>query len=318
MSAAVQCRGVRKVYEPARRDRARGPVAAIDHVDLDIARGGSFGLLGPNGAGKTTLVEVLEGLIAPTSGDVRVLGGTWDRDAPELRRRIGVVLQDTRLPDRATVRECLELFASLHSSARPLDEVLEATGLRDAEDTLVSALSGGQRQSLAIGCALVGAPELLFLDEPTTGLDPDARRRLWALVLEFIAGGGTVFLTTHYMEEAERLCDRVAVMDRGRIVREGSPAELIAGLGASHVIELELSANVDAASLLALPGVTSAREAPGDMTRWTLSAPAPHVTLPSLFALAEQRGMKLAHLTTRSATLEDVFVSLTGRRLRDQ
>ena len=196
--------------------------------------------------------------------------------------------------------------------------MLAEVALADKENALVSTLSGGQRQGLAIGCALVGAPELLFLDEPTTGLDPGARRQLWEVVLEFLAGGGTVVLTTHYMEEAERLCDRVAVMDRGRIARVGSPAELIAGLGASHVVELQLDADVEAAALLALPGVTSAREAvAGDATRWTLSAPEPHVTLPALFALAARREMKLAHLSTRSATLEDVFVSLTGRQLRD-
>jgi ABC-2 type transport system ATP-binding protein len=307
---------VRKVYDGARR---RGSTVAVEHVDLDIAYGESFGLLGPNGAGKTTLVEILEGLILPTAGDVHVLGGTWSSDGEDLRSRIGVVLQETRLPDRSTVRECLELFASLYPRSRPMEGLLAQVALGDKVHARVSTLSGGQRQRLAIGCALAGEPELLFLDEPTTGLDPQSRRQIWELVQSFVAGGGTVMLTTHAMDEAERLCDRVAVMDRGVIARVGSPAELIAGLGAANVVEFHTSDRcLGTASLRALPGVTSVRESPaGDATRWTLSAPDPQLTLPALFALAEREATRLAHLSMRSATLEDVFVSLTGRMLRE-
>jgi ABC-2 type transport system ATP-binding protein len=314
---AICCRGVRKVYNAARR---RGSTVAVEHVDLDIARGESFGLLGPNGAGKTTLVEILEGLILPTAGDVQVLGRTWSRDGDDLRARIGVALQQTRLPDRSTVRECLELFISLYPRSRPIEDLIAQVALNDKEHAQVSTLSGGQQQRLAIGCALAGEPELLFLDEPTTGLDPQSRRQIWELVQSFVASGGTVVLTTHSMDEAERLCDRVAVMDRGRIVRVGRPAELIAELGAANVIEFQANdAGLGIALLLALPGVTSARESSaGDATRWTLSAPEPYVTLPALFALAEREATRLAHLSMRSATLEDVFVSLTGRALRDQ
>jgi ABC-2 type transport system ATP-binding protein len=313
---AIRCRGVRKVYDAARR---RGSTVAVEHVDLDIARGESFGLLGPNGAGKTTLVEILEGLLPPTAGEVHVLGGTWNRDGEDLRSRLGVVLQETRLPDRSTVRECLELFASFYPRSRSIEDLLAQVALHDKQHARVSSLSGGQRQRLAIGCALAGAPELLFLDEPTTGLDPQSRRQIWDLVQAFVAGGGTVMLTTHAMDEAERLCHRVAVMDRGCIVRVGSPAELIAELGAANIVEFHTNdAGLGTASLQALPGVASVRETPdGEATRWTLNALEPHVTLPALFALAEREAARVTHLSMRSATLEDVFVSLTGRALRD-
>jgi ABC-2 type transport system ATP-binding protein len=315
---AIACTGLRKVYPRARGPRAAGPLVAVDRIDLTIRRGECFGMLGPNGAGKTTTVEILEGLVAPTAGDVRVLGLTWARDAARLRGRVGVVLQETRLPDRLSVEECLELFASLYPSHPAVDGLLEDLGLGEKRAAHVSTLSGGQHQRLVIGCALVGDPEILFLDEPTTGLDPQSRRQLWALVHAFRASGKTVVLTTHSMEEAERLCDRVAVVDRGRVVCEGRPATLVANLGAAHVIEFRLDGGaMDDDAVRSLPGVASARAIDdGGTPGWALSVQRPHEALPALFALASHGDMKLAHLAMRTATLEDVFVSLTGRQLR--
>jgi ABC-2 type transport system ATP-binding protein len=311
---AVSCRGLRKIYD-ARRGTA---VVAVDGIDLAIRRGECFGLLGPNGAGKTTTVEILEGILEPSAGEVELLGMSWSRDDVRLRERIGVALQETRLPERLSVREVLDLFRSFYHRSRPVDALLADVEMTEKRDAWVGKLSGGQRQRLAIACALVGEPDILFLDEPTTGLDPQSRRQLWDLVLRFRAGGGTVVLTTHYMEEAERLCDRVAIVDHGRIIKEGSPAELIRSLGAQHVIEFALEGGGSAvaeADLRALPTVTGARIAPDGGCGLTVSEPAR--ALPALIALVSARGAALAHLETRHATLEDVFVTLTGRHLRD-
>ncbi|HEY7375650.1 MAG TPA: ABC transporter ATP-binding protein [Polyangia bacterium] len=321
---AVSCRGLRKIYDaPARwpRGGARAAVVAVDGLDLEIRRGECFGLLGPNGAGKTTTVEILEGLLQPTAGEVELLGLSWARQEMQLRERIGVALQETRLPERLSVAEVLELFRSFYRQARPVDALLADVELGEKRDAWVGKLSGGQRQRLAIACALVGAPDILFLDEPTTGLDPQSRRQLWDLVLRFRAAGGTVVLTTHYMEEAARLCDRVAIIDHGRIIKEGSPAELIRGLGAAHVIEFGLEGGGHAGAalaegdLLALPAVTGARLGPDGVCALTVSEPAR--ALPALIALVSGRGAALGRLETRHATLEDVFVTLTGRHLRD-
>jgi ABC-2 type transport system ATP-binding protein len=319
--SAVFCRGLRKVYD-ARRSwlggGKGGAVVAVDGLDLRIERGQCFGLLGPNGAGKTTTVEILEGILEPSAGDVQLLGLSWARDELRLRERIGVALQETRLPERLSVSEVLDLFRSFYRRSRPVAALLADVELTEKRDAWVGKLSGGQRQRLAIACALVGEPEILFLDEPTTGLDPQSRRQLWDLVLRFRGAGGTVVLTTHYMEEAERLCDRVAIIDHGRIIKEGSPAELIRGLGAQHVIEFAVEGGgtaVAEADLLALPAVTGARLSPDGACALTVSEPAR--ALPALIALVSGRGATLGRLETRHATLEDVFVTLTGRHLRD-
>jgi len=316
---AVSCRGLRKVYD-ARGLSGRGgraAVVAVDGLDLEIRRGECFGLLGPNGAGKTTTVEILEGILEPSAGDVELLGMTWARDEVRLRERIGVALQETRLPERLSVSEVLDLFRSFYPRSRPVSALLSEVELTEKRTAWVGKLSGGQRQRLAIACALVGEPDILFLDEPTTGLDPQSRRQLWDLALRFRAAGGTIVLTTHYMEEAARLCDRVAIIDHGRIIKEGSPAELIRRLGAQHVIEFDLEggAAVAEADLLALPAVTGARLSPDGVCALTVSEPAR--ALPALIALVSGRGAALGRLETRHATLEDVFVTLTGRHLRD-
>jgi ABC-2 type transport system ATP-binding protein len=312
MKAAIRCRELRKTYD------AKPPVEALRGLDLEVREGECFGLLGPNGAGKTTTVEILEGLVEPSSGEVEVLGRRWDKEERALRERIGVTLQETRFADKLRVDETLRLFASFFPRGRPVDELLAAVSLVEKRSSWVVNLSGGQRQRLAVACALVGDPELLFLDEPTTGLDPQSRRQLWEIVRELRARGRTIVLTTHYMDEAEKLCDRVAIVDQGKIIAQGSPAELIRSLGGDHVVEFALeNGGAEAAPepYLALPAVRSARRE-ADAILLTVSEP--HVAIPALLASVDRSGGALSRLTTRHASLEDVFVSLTGRHLRDE
>src|SRR5579864_1648832 len=309
MPAAIECRDLRKTYD--------GKVEAVRGLSLEINAGECFGLLGPNGAGKTTTIEILEGLLEPTSGEVIILGQRWKSHAREIREQIGISLQETRLSEKLTVRETIELFASFYREPRPAHEVLEGLQLTEKADAQVGKLSGGQRQRLAVATALVGSPRLLFLDEPTTGLDPQSRRQLWDIIRTFQEGGGTVLLTTHYMDEAERLCDRLAIVDHGKIIAEGSPSALIAKLGGHHVVEFALSGNSDANSgpWQSLPGVDSVRNDDGLVC---LSVREPHRTIPALLAKVEEQSAQLERLTTRQASLEDVFVRLTGRHLREE
>src|SRR6266852_5655947 len=254
MPLAIQCRHLHKRY-PSRT----APVDAVNGLDLEVQEGQCFGLLGPNGAGKTTTIEILEGLMQPTSGDVEILGRRWGEDDVALRQRLGISLQETRLGEKLTVRETLALFRSFYGRGQSPETVMERVGLTEKAQAYVGKLSGGQRQRLAVACALVGDPDLLFLDEPTTGLDPQSRRQLWDILRGFRAQGRTILLTTHYMDEAERLCDRVAVVDHGQVIALGSPAELIARLGGEHLIEFALSngAILPDDALRALPAVTS-------------------------------------------------------------
>ncbi|HZJ33762.1 MAG TPA: ABC transporter ATP-binding protein [Vicinamibacterales bacterium] len=245
---AVSCEQLRKSY---------GDVVAVADLTLSVERGECFGLLGPNGAGKTTTIEILEGLLTPDAGEVEVLGLRWADDGPALRQRLGIQLQETQLADKLTVEETLRLFRSFYTRGRTIEELLKIVELESKRTSRVGRLSGGQKQRLSLACALAGDPDLLFLDEPTTGLDPQSRRQLWTLLEQFRSRGGTILMTTHYMDEAEYLCDRVAVVDQGRIIAHGAPKELIARLGQPKV-------------------------------------------------------------TTHHGTLEDVFMALTGRHLRDE
>ncbi len=307
MPAVIECRDLRKTYE--------GKVEAVRGLNLRIEAGECFGLLGPNGAGKTTTIEILEGLLAPTSGEVTILGQSWLSHARELREQLGISLQETRLSEKLTVRETIELFASFYRQPRSPTEVLEELQLNEKADAWVGKLSGGQKQRLAVATALVGNPKILFLDEPTTGLDPQSRRQLWDLVRGFQRSGGTVLLTTHYMDEAERLCDRLAIVDHGQIIAEGSPAELIERLGGHHVVEFSVSGNGTAHDAWrALPGVEGVRD---DDNVVSLTVKEPHLTIPALLDAVEHQQKELLHLTTRQASLEDVFVRLTGRHLRE-
>ena len=304
---AVRCRALVKRYD--------GDVLAVDGLDIEMPRGECFGLLGPNGAGKTTTVEILEGLIAPTSGDVEVLGMRWSHDERALRERLGVSLQQTHLPDKLTVFEVVRLFRSFFAKGRSPDEVLAAVSLEEKRNAWYEKLSGGQKQRLAVACALVGDPELLFLDEPTTGLDPQSRLQLWDVVEGFRKDGRTVLLTTHYMDEAERLCDRVGIVDHGKLIALGTPRELIASLGGQDVIEVTLrGGTMDEAAVAALPGVRGVRRV---AHAFALTADPLHVALPALVDHLRGAGLELESLATRHATLEDVFVAKTGRGLRD-
>jgi len=312
MTLAIRCRDLVKTYP------GKPPVEAVRGLDIDVAVGECFGLLGPNGAGKTTTLEIVEGLLDATSGDVEVLGLKWKTDATAIRSRIGISLQETKLADKLTVRETVVLFRSFYPNGRTPDAAIAAVSLEEKANSYVVKLSGGQRQRLAVACALVGEPELLFLDEPTTGLDPQSRRQLWDVIREFKNMGRTVVLTTHYMDEAERLCDRVAVIDQGKVISLGTPAELINRLGGEHVLEFAVQeadrAKLKLESLKRLPSVSNATEQAGE---WVLALSEPHVTIPALMDHLRSIPVRLAKLTTRSATLEDVFVTLTGRHLRD-
>ena len=320
-------------------------VRAVDGIDLEVSPGECFGLLGPNGAGKTTTIEICEGLTAPDSGTVELLGLNWKSNSEELRQRIGVQLQETQFPDKLTAEEILRLYRSFYRRGLTIDAASRLAQLEEKRNARVVTLSGGQKQRLAMAAALVGDPELLFLDEPTTGLDPQARRHLWDLVDDLKRSGRTIILTTHYMEEAERLCDRVAIMDHGKVIALGTPKELIATVGGEDIVEFAVSlssekgstadaatsfagaasAQVDSAKgrresveverLIAIPGVSSHRV---DDSLHQLSVSELHTTVPKIFAALREQGLHLSEFRTHSASLEDVFVHLTGRNLRDE
>jgi ABC-2 type transport system ATP-binding protein len=301
----ILCRNLRKYYSD---------VKAVDGIDLDVHRGECFGLLGPNGAGKTTTIEILEGLNRADSGEVRILGMEWASDERQLRERIGVSLQETQLSEKLTVFETLRLFRSFYRSGHDAEEVLRSLSLEEKRDARVGKLSGGQKQRLAVACALAGEPDILFLDEPTTGLDPQSRIQLWDVVAQYRSRGGTVLLTTHYMEEAEKLCDRIAIVDHGKRIALGTPPELIARLEAPHIIEFMSDPAMTEFEFETLGGFHGAAQR-GD--RWQLRVDSLAVAVPQLLAAVEARGATLQTLSTHAATLEDVFVALTGRELRD-
>jgi len=299
-------------------------VQAVDGIDLEVRRGECFGLLGPNGAGKTTTIEICEGLTEPDAGNVELLGLNWKTGANELRQRIGIQLQETQFPDKLTVEETLRLFRSFFRKGISVDESIKTAQLEEKRRSRVGGLSGGQKQRLAMATALVGDPELLFLDEPTTGLDPQARRHLWDLVEALKLAGRTIILTTHYMDEAERLCDRVAIMDHGHVIALGTPQQLIATVGGEDIVEFAVTAKdishaheltLQTQHLTAIPGVQSHRV---DEGLHQLSVSQLHTAVPRIFAALEEQGLHLSEFRTHSATLEDVFVRLTGRNLRDE
>jgi ABC-2 type transport system ATP-binding protein len=336
-SPAIRCRGLRKIYD--------GKVEAVRELDLEVHRGECFGLLGPNGAGKTTTIEILEGLLQATSGEVEILGQSWDAGSAEtrrLRQKIGISLQETRLSEKLTVGETLRLFRSFYKSGRSPDELMEVVSLKSKVKSQVGKLSGGQRQRLAFACALVGDPQLLFLDEPTNGLDPQSRRQIWELLRDIQRRGCTILITTHYMDEAERLCDRVAIVDKGEVIALDSPDGLIRGLGADHMVEFQcrrpsatttdedqlvgvstetMEKNGDRQAgtelLPLLEEMDCVKTARADGAGLSLTVTEPHLAVPRLLDLLRERSLEIVNLSTRHASLEDVFVQLTGRHLRD-
>jgi len=311
MTLAIRVRNLVKTYP------AKPPVEAVRGIDLDVQSGECFGLLGPNGAGKTTTMEILEGLLEPSSGEVEVLGMSWSAHEMALRERIGISLQETRLSDKLTVRETVSLFRSFYQKGIEPDEAISLVTLQEKARSYVDKLSGGQKQRLAVACALVGDPDLLFLDEPTTGLDPQSRRQLWDVVNTFKQRGRTVLLTTHYMDEAERLCDRVAIVDHGKVIALGTPAELIRKIGGEHIVDVqwkEGSHKLSEEQAAAIQSVQAVRPSANGMS---LSVSEPHLALPALLNVLQEQKVELAGLTTRTTTLEDVFVTMTGRQLRD-
>jgi ABC-2 type transport system ATP-binding protein len=291
-----------------------GNVDAVAGIDFEVARGQIFGLLGPNGAGKTTTVEILEGLRTPDSGTVEVLGVDVTRGADELKPRIGVSLQTAAMYPKLTVTELLDLFRSFYPRARPTAELIDALELGERRDAQTRVLSGGQRQRLAVALALVNDPELVFLDEPTTGLDPAARRSLWDLVRGLKADGRSVLLTTHYMEEAEVLCDRLAIMDHGRILEHGTVDELISKRFSERTVRFGRLEALSQADLEALPAVASVKQDQVETLLYTTDVGA---TIGALLAMTEARGLEPQDLAIRRPSLEDVFLDLTGRALRD-
>ena len=291
-----------------------GELVAVNGLSLEVEERQIFGILGPNGAGKTTTLEIVEGIRDPDEGEVHILGLDRAMKKAEIKQIIGVQLQASATPDRLTVRETIDLFGTFYDRHLPTDEVISHVQLEAKADDFVEKLSGGQQQRLAIGLALVNDPKIIFLDEPTTGLDPAARRNLWEVIENLRKAGKTVVLTTHYMEEAERLCDIVAIMDQGKIVAKDTPAGLIRSLGESQAIEFTPSQPVAAADLEGLPSATKVQVADGTVSVFTTD---PGATMHALIEKSTKDGFKVEGLRLRSASLEDVFVSLTGRRLRE-
>ncbi len=301
---AIRCQKLVKRY---------GEKTAVDGLELQIEVGECFGLLGPNGAGKTTTVEMIEGLYRPDGGSIELFGLAWGKGHDrEIRERFGVQLQETQLADKLTVAEVLGLFRSFYREGRSVEELIELLDLGEERDRYFSRLSGGQKQRVAVGCALVGDPELLFLDEPTTGLDPRARKSLWTLVERYREQQRTVLITTHYMEEAAALCDRIAVMDQGKIIALGTPRSLVDSLGIVQFVEFEVATPLDQAKLTALPSVAALTNRG---QRYRLRVDRSLAALTSVLEELARQGVQPIGLSTHQATLDDVFLHLTGRAL---
>ena len=301
----IQVEGLKKHY---------GDVKAVDGIRFDVQSGEVFGFLGPNGAGKTTTIEIIEGYRKADEGKVTVLGLDPKRSSHEIKERIGIMLQETALYENLRVVELLQLFASYYQNPVDTDRLLEMIGLEEKRRSFIRELSGGQRQRVVFVLSLINDPELLFLDEPTAGLDPQSRRAIWNWIGRAKEEGKTIFLTTHYIEETEALCDRVAIIDHGKIIALDTPKRLMANADAEQKIAFVIDGHIDMAGLERMPGVSQVLdEGHGE---YTLYAPEVQPVLKSLILRAESNGFTLRGLTVEGATLEDVFIQLTGRRIR--
>lgn len=310
MDAAIECVDLVKTFP------GKPPVEAVRGLSLRIKRGDCFGILGPNGAGKTTTLEILEGLQPPTSGTVRILGKSWDTHSAWLREKTGISLQETKLSEELTVLETVRLFSSFYQDSAEPNDVIAQVSLESKARSLIGKLSGGQKQRVALACALVGKPELLFLDEPTTGLDPQSRRQVWELVQNYQAKGGTVLITTHYMDEAEKLCGSLAIVDHGKIIAEGSPAQLIKAHAGRTLIEVDFDTPPNSDWIQA--GLELTQKEHLDPTHFVLHSSSLIESLPKVLEAAKRSGQTIQAIRTHQPTLEDVFVALTGRHLRDE
>ncbi len=307
MDTIVQVEGLRKIY---------GATVAVDEVSFEVREGEIFGMVGPNGAGKTTTIECLEGLRKPDAGTLRVLGLDPQRDGQTLCLRVGMQLQQSNLPERMRVWEALDLYASFYPKAADWKELLSQLGLEEKRNAPFSKLSGGQKQRLFIALALLPDPQMVFLDELTTGLDPQARHAIWDLVRDVRAKGKTVFLTTHFMEEAERLCDRVAILDHGRIVALDTPAALIRGLGVEERVVFSLDGTLPAGFEKALSGAVRL-EVQGERVVVHAKNGRKVPLVSEVVSLLTAQGVPFRDLRTEQPTLEDVFLGLTGREMRE-
>lgn len=302
------------VIEVGNLSKSYGEVRAVNGVSFAVAEGEVFGMLGPNGAGKTTTMEIVEGLRSADSGSVNVLGMDIKQHLRRIKGSIGVQLQTTALYPRLSVPEVLDLFASFFEKSVPIDDLIRTVGLEDSRKKYCMNLSGGQQQRLSLALAMVNDPQIMFLDEPTSGLDPQARHRIWEVIELGRKKGKTVFITTHYMEEAERLCDRVAIIDHGQIIATDRPASLVAQHFKEQAIEFQLDREVDQEALGKLQGATQVVVEDGGVTIYSSAVPA---TISTLLDYARQHNIEMTNLYVRRATLEDVFLKLTGRRIRD-
>ena len=305
MDTVIKVDNLRKAY---------GTVRAVDDISFSVAQGEVFGMLGPNGAGKTTTMEIVEGIRPYDSGSVSVLGMNIKRNQRKIKSQIGVQLQTTSMYPKLTVQEMLQLFGSFFPRHLSIDNLIKVTGLEESRKKRFENLSGGQKQRLSIALALVNNPKILFLDEPTSGLDPQSRHNIWSLVERVRAKGKTVFITTHYMDEAEHLCDRVAVIDHGKIIAVDKPDELISQHFQEQAIEFDIGQRIDEGEFRRLAAVTNVLLEERKVTVYSSSIPA---TVSALMDMAKQKGVELTNLYVRRATLEDVFLKLTGRRIRD-
>ncbi len=304
------------VIEVEHLRKSYGSIKAVDDISFQVGKGEVFGMLGPNGAGKTTTVEIIEGLRVADSGKVSVFGLDINKGISKIKQKIGIQLQAPSLLPLLRVEEILDVFASFYKRSLPLDSLLELLSLKESRKILVKNLSGGQQQRLSVAMALVNDPEIAFLDEPTTGLDPQARRGLWSVIEDMRTRGRTVFLTTHYMEEAEHLCDRVAIIDHGKIIALGTPAELISSHFKESAIQFEMQPPPPEMVLQTFPGTTQAVVSDNEAIVYSNNIPA---TMSAILKYAEKVDLadQLKNLQVRGSTLEDVFLKLTGRRIRE-